>query len=251
MANTETAALFHLSQKKTTTSPSKTYESEQEAIQALRFLAAELTLGLLFLHRHGIVHQDIKPANIMISDGGHAVIGEFGAASTLPNLCDQTTGGDPFERPASCFLSCVDEDDDTTIFKPIVLQPEDTVIFTPLYAAPELLERKGNGLLIYDERADWWSLGISLYEITTGGIPFHISSDDDAVSIGKGGRRDDSENGLVFDLLEGLDLTRSTTTRACDAHLDGYFRSVNYFFVTFVNLKGLLNDNIVSTAPCS
>ena len=244
MANTETAALFHLSQKKTTTSPSKTYESEQEVIQALRFLAAELTLGLLFLHRHGIVHQDIKPANIMISDGGHAVIGEFGAASTLPTLCDQTTGGDPFERPASCSLS-------TTIYKSIVLQPEDTVIFTPLYAAPELLERKGNGLLIYDERADWWSLGISLYEITTGGIPFHISSDD-AVSIGKGGRRDDSENGLVFDLLEGLDLTGSTTTRAYDAHLDGYLRSVNNFYLLHsLILKDLLHDNIVSTAPCS
>ena len=170
----------------------------------------------------------------MISDGGHAVIGEFGAASTLPILCDQTTGGDPFERLASCSLSCVDEDDDITIFKSIVLRPEDTVIFTPLYAAPELLERKGNGLLIYDERADWWSLGISLYEITTGGIPFHISSDDDAVSIGKGGRRDDSENGLVFDLLEGLDLAGSTTTLACDGHLDGYLRSVNNFFVFFL-----------------
>jgi serine/threonine protein kinase len=115
------------------------------------------------------------------------------------------------------------------IYRSIVLQPEDTVTFTALYAAPELLERKGNGTLIYDERVDWWSLGISLYEITTGGIPFHISSD--AVSIGKG-RRDDSENGLVFDLLESLDLTGSTT-RACDAHLDGYLRSVNFFWLHF------------------
>ena len=215
MANSETAKPFRLSQK---TSPSKTYGSEQEAIHALRFLAAELTLGLLFLHRHGIVHQDIKPANIMISEGGHAVIGEFGAASTLPIL-GQTDGGDPFERPP-----CAEEDGMT--YRSIVLQPEDTVIFTPFYAAPELLERKEDGLLIYDERADWWSLGISLYEITTGGIPFHISSD--AVSIGNG-RRDDSENGLVFDLLEGLGL-KGSTTRASDAHLDGYLRSVIIIF---------------------
>ena len=180
---------------------------------------AELTLGLLFLHRHGIVHQDIKPANIMISEGGHAVIGEFGAASTLPIL-GQTD--DPFDRP--CSLSCVDAD--VMTYRSIVLQPEDTVSLTPLYAAPELLERKESGLLIYDERADWWGLGISLYEITTGGFPFHISSD--AVSIGKG-RRDDSDIGLVFNLLDGLDLTGSTT-HACDAHLDGYLRSVNYFF---------------------
>ena len=164
----------------------------------------------------------------MISEGGHAVIGEFGAASTLPIL-RQTGGGDPFERP-----SCIDEDG--MIYRSIILQPEDTVAFTPLYAAPELLERKENGLLIYDERADWWSLGISLYEITTGGIPFHISSD--AVSIGTG-RRDDNEISLVFDLLDGLDLTGSTT-RACDAHLDGYLRSVNFIlFVAFVNSERL------------
>ena len=189
----------------------------------MRFLAAELTLGLLFLHRHGIVHQDIKPANIMITEGGHAVIGEFGAASTLPILGQ--TGGNPFERP--CTLSCADKDG-AVIYGSIVLQPENTVIFTPLYAAPELLERKEKGLLIYDERADWWSLGILLYEITTGGIPFYISSDD-AVSIGKG-RRDDGENGLVFDLLEGLVLKGSTTTTACDAHLNGYLRSVSLSF---------------------
>jgi serine/threonine protein kinase len=162
----------------------------------------------------------------MISEGGHAVIGEFGAASTLPILGHKTgDDNDPFERP--CSLSSID-DDGAMIYRSIVLQPEDTVTFTALYAAPELLERKGNGSLIYDERVDWWSLGISLYEITTGGIPFHISSD--AVSIGKG-RRDDSKNGLVFDLLDGLDLTGSS----CGAHhdLDGYFRSV-ICFVAFV-----------------
>ena len=156
----------------------------------------------------------------MISEGGHAVIGEFGAASTLPTIGETSDASDdPFERP-----SCVGGDD-TVIYRPIVLQPEDTVNFTALYAAPELLERKGNGSLIYDERVDWWSFGISLYEIATGGIPFQISSD--AVSIGKR-RRDDSENGLGFDLLEGLlDLTGSTS----GTHLDGYLRSVNIFWL--------------------
>ena len=142
------------------------------------------------------------------------MIGEFGAASALP--VSSRPGGNPFERPYP--PSCIDQDSRT--FGSIVLQPEDTVTCTPLYAAPELLERKENGILIYDERADWWSLGVSLYELTTGGIPFHISSD--AVSIGKG-RRDD-ENGLLFDLLEELDLTYV-------AHLDDYLRSVSFLLL--------------------
>ena len=210
-------------------SPSKMHISEQEAIQALRFLAAELTLGLLFLHRHGIVHQDIKPANVMISEGGHAVIGEFSAASALPVLVQ--TSDNPLKRP--CPPSVADEGGMT--YGSIVLQPEDTLFFTPLYAAPELLERKKNGLLIYDERADWWSLGISLYEITTGGTPFPISSD--AVSIGERQREND-ETGLFFDLLEGLDLS------GADVPLDGYLRSVN-FFVVLASYKDS-HDNIAS-----
>jgi serine/threonine protein kinase len=226
LGNAEMATPFRLSQK-TTPGPSETYESEQEAIQALRFLVAELTLGLLFLHRHGIVHQDIKPANIMISERGHAVIGEFSAASALPVPCQ--SGGNFLEGQSG-----VDEDGMT--YGSIVLQPEDTVTFTPLYAAPELLERKEDGLLIYDERADWWSLGVTLYEITTGGIPFHISSD--AVSIGKG-RRDDG-TGLLFDLLEGLDLIDGAA-HGCDAHLDGYLRSVN-FLLHFLTIKDSHNN---------
>ena len=193
----------------------------------MRFLAAELTLGLLFLHRHGIVHQDIKPANIMISEGGHAVIGEFSAASALPVPCQ--SGDNPLEGPSG-------DDEDGMTYGSIVLQPEDTVTFTPLYAAPELLERKEDGLLIYDERADWWSLGVTLYEITTGGIPFDISSD--VVSIGKG-RRDDG-TGLLFDLLDGLDLIDSAA-HGCDAHLDGYLRSVNFLFA-FVNYNDSHNN---------
>ena len=151
----------------------------------------------------------------MISEGGHAVIGEFSATSALP--VPGRPDGDHLKR--QCPSS---GDEGGMTYGSIVLQPEDTVTFTPLYAAPELMERKKDGLLIYDERVDWWSLGVSLYEITTGGIPFHISSD--AISIGKG-RRD--ETGLLFDLLEGLDLMGSAA-RGCDAHLDGYLRSVNF-----------------------
>ncbi|KDR77248.1 hypothetical protein GALMADRAFT_35068, partial [Galerina marginata CBS 339.88] len=128
----------------------------------LRLLAVELCIALLFLHRHGIVHQDVKPANIMITRDGHVVLGDFGAARPLPII----------DYPSIESQQSLSERDTNNVkFGYIVLQPDDVVTLTPAYAAPELLERNDEGLLVYDERIDWWSLGLMLYEVRTGRIP--------------------------------------------------------------------------------
>lgn len=119
------------------------------AVHALRVLTAELLLGLSFLHAYGFVHQDIKPSNVLISAEGHAVITDLGASKRMPEL----EGG----------------------YSAIVLAPEKSVSFTPQYAAPELLEtRHGflpDGTLMYDERVDYWSLGVMLRELASGDPP--------------------------------------------------------------------------------
>ncbi|KAF8153137.1 kinase-like domain-containing protein [Crassisporium funariophilum] len=192
-------------------------DDQADTIHCLRLLGAELTLGLLFLHRHGIVHQDIKPANIMVSGAGHVMIGDFGAASMLPILGQIT--GESAESVDSTYTS------KDAIYGCIVLQPEDTVTFTPLYAAPELMERNGNGLLEYDERVDWWSLGVSLYEVVTGGIPFQVS--DETASLGQGRRRE-GEGSLDFYLLDALNLGANAgrSYNAADAQLDTLLREL-------------------------
>lgn len=113
------------------------------ALHSLRLLSAELVLAVLFLHENGIIHQDLKPANVMVSAAGHVIVGDFGASSYM-DRCG----------------------------KRVTLQPTDVVTFTPLYAAPELQCRNTEGLVVFDERVDWWSLGVMLYELAMGSVPF-------------------------------------------------------------------------------
>lgn len=189
-----------------------------EIMTSVRLLAAEISLGLLFLHNNGIVHQDIKPANVMISFAGHAVIGDLGAATRLP-LDD---GHDGYRR--------------------IVLEFGDLITFTPGYAAPELCTRNLDMLLIYDERSDWWSLGVLLHELVSGSIPFNTCAGHDTI---RRERRSAGDPSLVFAELEKLKagLPEDDSQYPC---LDDFLRSVSHLLLR-------LNSHSwgsITAAPC-
>ena len=106
---------------------------------AIAFQCAE---ALVSAHRHGIVHCDIKPENIMLSSAGQVKILDFGVAKHLPRS-DQS--------------STVDR--------------AGTFAGTPAYMSPEvLLEQAPDG------RADIFSLGVVFYEVLTGQHPFLAGS---------------------------------------------------------------------------
>lgn len=100
-------------------------------------LAEEIAEALDYAHEQGVVHRDIKPGNILITEDGHAKIADFGIAKL--NLAHFTLPG--------------------------------RVMGTPAYMAPEQLSGEG-----VDGRSDLFSLGVILYAMVTGHSPFQGNS---------------------------------------------------------------------------
>ncbi|KAL0576118.1 hypothetical protein V5O48_005865 [Marasmius crinis-equi] len=182
-------------------SPSYLQRDQANSMNSLRFLAAELVLALRFLRRNGMVHQDVKPENVMVSSEGHIVLGDFGASTSLPFSMEY----DDFPVSLSAD-TCIKK-----TYHPVVLQGNDIVTFTPRYAAPELLRRNDADLVVYDERVDWFSFGVLLYELATGSLPFQA----EFPVHGPMSRRSVGDFSLAFGELEKLILV--TNGRGSDA----------------------------------
>jgi predicted Ser/Thr protein kinase len=102
----------------------------------------DVALAVDHAHRHGVVHRDLKPANILVDPENHPHVTDFGLAKRGTN---QAT---------------------------FALTVSGEIMGTPAYMSPEQAEGKKG----VDPRTDIWALGVMLYEILTGRLPFEADT---------------------------------------------------------------------------
>ena len=97
--------------------------------------------AVVYAHQHAVIHRDLKPSNILVKEDGSVRLLDFGIAKHLEAL------GEPVEQTMTGLR-----------------------LMTPAYASPEQIRGEQVGI-----QTDVYSLGVSLYELLSGTLPFDLS----------------------------------------------------------------------------
>lgn len=130
-----------------------------------RIYIAEVVLALEYLHSLRVVHRDLKPDNLLIAHDGHIKLTDFGLSKVgLINSTDDLSG------PAVSGTPPMVEDEPrlSEHLNQRERRQKRSAVGTPDYLAPEILLGVAHGTT-----ADWWSVGVILFELIVGIPPFN------------------------------------------------------------------------------
>jgi basic membrane lipoprotein Med (substrate-binding protein (PBP1-ABC) superfamily)/tRNA A-37 threonylcarbamoyl transferase component Bud32 len=113
---------------------------KRPTLEQIRHIGSQVGDALAYAHGRGLVHRDIKPSNVLIDDSGNCLLADFGIARMVETTDKITQTG--------------------------------AVVGTPSYMSPE----QGSGSSTIDLRSDIYSLGIILYEMAVGRVPFRAET---------------------------------------------------------------------------
>jgi serine/threonine protein kinase len=111
------------------------WRKQRVSLPEARRIISQIGDALSYAHGRGMIHRDIKPSNILIDERGNCLLTDFGLARMVETGEKLTTSG--------------------------------AIMGTPAYMSPE--QGTGSGV---DQRSDIYSLGIILYEMVTGRVPY-------------------------------------------------------------------------------
>ncbi|CAK4141640.1 unnamed protein product [Aphanomyces euteiches] len=173
----------------------------------VRLYAAEIALALNHLHELGLIYRDLKPCNVLLGEDGHIVLADMGLATGLEEIrakkrerertAEKSRDDDDAlavkDNDAASDVGDTKNDDKTSptggsqrqnnIPKSFARPPDakytrrKTTVGTKGYMAPELISGK---LMRREERPgynytiDYWSLGVTVYELVCGYQPFNL-----------------------------------------------------------------------------
>ncbi|RPD81649.1 kinase-like protein [Lentinus tigrinus ALCF2SS1-7] len=138
--------------------------------EVIRCILKQALQGLNYFHINGLIHRDVKAANLLIDDDGTVLLGDLGVAAFLWDSEGTTVGQSSKSRTVNFGSSQPHNHQrngtSAPLQRPTILGKRKSFVGTPCWMAPEVINGKQ-----YDASADIWSFGITAIELAQGRAP--------------------------------------------------------------------------------